>query len=235
MPAPFVELAETCAPAMPSELLAAIASLESGMAPLSIRINSDYPPGARPGNVREATQAATALIAKGQSVDLGLGGISPFDLATMGMSIADAFDPCQNLKATARLLSQYRAAAIRAGHEGDMLDTVMLRSYFGRGDASAGEMVGYDRLVQKEKERLKRHLAELSLNDASEQDLSSYEPRERDSTAASPREDFPFDRDAEAQPPREWPIAAAGQAWDVFASKGASSVLVFGRKNGSLK
>lgn len=233
MPVLFVELAETCAPAISSETLAAVVSIESGLAPLAIRINSDYPLGAPPRNIGEATDIAARLIAEGQSVDLGLGGIGPSDLASMGMSIADGFDPCENLKATAQLLTQYRIAADRAGFEGTELDVVTLRAYFGRGDAKIGEIVGYDRRVQEEKERLRPRLAALVLEDVARQSLSPHGAL-GGGIHSMPNEDAPLDEVPKAHGVQ--PLRLGGQNdWDVFASKAGSSVLVFSRQKGSFE
>ncbi|WP_429128504.1 type IV secretion system protein VirB1 [Ensifer sp. 4252] len=230
----FVELAETCAPTISSEILAAVVSIESGLAPLAIRINSDYPLGAPPRNIGEAADIVTRLIAKGQSVDLGLGGISPSDLAGMGMSIADGFDPCENLKATAHLLTQYRIAADRAGFEGTELDAVTLRAYFGRGDAKIGEIVGYDRRVQKEKERLKPRLAELALEDVTRQARSPHRAIDGGGIDPLPNKAAPHDEETKT---REVQLLSPGgqDDWDVFASKAGSSVLVFSNNKGSFE
>ncbi|NOV19358.1 type IV secretion system protein VirB1 [Ensifer adhaerens] len=229
MPVLFVELAETCAPTISSEILAAVVSIESGIAPLAIRINSDHPLGAPPRNIVEAADIATRLIAEGHSVDLGLGGISPSDLASMGMSIVDGFDPCENLKATAHLLTQYRIAADRAGFEGTELEAVTLRAYFGRGDAKIGEIVGYDRRVEKEKERLKPRLSELELEDVTRQARSPHRAMGSGDIDPMPNEGVPLGEAAKAQEVQ--PLSRGGQDdWDVFASKAGSSVVVFSKQ-----
>ncbi|OCP21448.1 hypothetical protein BC361_26400 [Ensifer sp. LC54] len=229
MPVLFVVLAETCAPTISSETLAAVVSIESGLAPLAIRINSDYPLGAPPHNIGEAADIAARLIAEGKSVDLGLGGISPSDLASMGMSIADGFDPCKNLKATAQLLTQYRIAADRAGFQGTELDAVTLRAYFGRGDAKIGEIVGYDRRVQKEKERLKPRLATLALEDVTRQALSPHRAMGGGDIDPMPNEVAPLDEVTKAH--KVQPLYPGGQNdWDVFASEAGTSVLVFSKQ-----
>ncbi|NVD39746.1 transglycosylase SLT domain-containing protein [Ensifer sp. HO-A22] len=234
MPVLFVELAEACAPTISSEILAAVVSIESGLAPLAIRVNSDYPLSALPRNMGEAADIVARLIAEGQSVDLGLGGISPDDLARMGMGIADGFDPCQNLKVTAQLLTQYRIAAARAGFDGAALDAVTLRAYFGRGDPKIGEIVGYDRHVQKEKERLKPRLAELALGDLTGQALSRHRAMEGGGIEPMPDEHMPGDEVTKAN--QVQPLSPGRQGdWDVFASKAGSSVLAFPNNKGSFE
>lgn len=223
----FLELAETCAPTMSSDILAAVVSMESGFAPLAIRINSDHRNADLPRNVAEAAESAARLITAGQSIDLGLGAVSPSDLESMGMSIADGFDPCTNLKATAQLLKQYRIAAHRAGFQETELDAVMVRAYFGRGEPRIGEIVGYDHRVEEERRRLKPRLADLALNDAP---AGVFLPPHRTPHGGDidpmPNENVSLDGAKNAL--RVQPLApGVGGNWDVFGSKAASSVLVF--------
>ncbi|ACP22478.1 VirB1 type IV secretion protein (plasmid) [Sinorhizobium fredii NGR234] len=154
MAADFVELAEKCAPEIGLETLAAVVSLESGFHPFAIRINSGAPLGEQPATKAEAIEAATALVAAQQDVQLGLGAIGSSELARLRLTLADAFDPCLNLKATATLLTGYYRQAIRAGRASQEADRVMLQAFFGRGDASVGAIVRYDEQVRREVERL---------------------------------------------------------------------------------
>jgi type IV secretion system protein VirB1 len=213
MPVTFIDLAQSCAPAIQIETLAGVVSLESGFAPLAIRIDSGVPTRDPPSSKAEAIEIATTLIAQRQDVDLGLGGINASDLGRLGLTIADAFDPCLNLKATARLLDGYYKVAINAGVHPNRAAATMLHAYYGRGDASLGEMASYDKQVREEARRLGPQLASLTIASTS----------------------IPANRDASGRPAPEQSVASSPAArreakpasWDVFAPGRRSPALVF--------
>ena len=214
MPVAFADLAQTCAPTVQVETLSAVVSLESGFAPFAIRINSGTPLRDLPNTKAEAIELATTLIAQRQDVDLGLGGINADDLGRLELTVSDAFDPCLNLKATARLLDRYYRVAIGKGASPGQAATMMLQAYYGRGDASVGEMVGYDKQVRDEATRLAPTLVSLAINPANtsaSKDRVGEGPASAPPAAASPGPR----RDAKPAP------------WDVFATGRTSSVLVF--------
>ncbi len=90
------------APGMPPANVAAVAQQESGFHPYAIRDEttdqSHYPA------TREAAEALAArLTAQGHLLGVGLMQLTP--PANFGLSIAEAFDPCKNMKAGAELLA----------------------------------------------------------------------------------------------------------------------------------
>lgn len=209
----FTDLAETCAPTVAVETLAAVISLESSFQPFDIRINSGPPLSRQPKSKAEAIEAATTLIAKHQDIQLGLGGIGIEELAKLNLTISDAFDPCVNLKATATLLDGYYRLAISAGALSAQAESVMLQSYYGRSNPSVGEMVQYDAQVQREATRLSARLASLTIGqDPDAQDASNAQALETSSNAtvgSSQRS------------------AAKTPSWDVFNATRHSAALVF--------
>ena len=52
-------------------------------------------------------EAAALLIAAGHSVDLGVMQINSRNLGLLGLSLADAFDPCQSVAGAARLIQLF--------------------------------------------------------------------------------------------------------------------------------
>lgn len=214
MPVAFADLAQSCAPTVQIETLAAMVSLESGFAPFAIRINSGAPLREPPNSKAEAIELATTLIADRQDVDLGLGGINADDLGRLELTVTDAFDPCLNLKATARLLDRYYRVAIGGGASPAEAATVMLKAYYGRGDASVGEMAAFASQVHDEAKRLAPKLASLTIGAA----------------GPSTTRDRAGERSAQP-PPAAAPPAARSEArpahWDVFATARKSSALVF--------
>lgn len=107
-------LAQTCAPAAAPETLAAIAYVESRFDPLAIGVNRGPRPSRRPQDRADAVRIARDLLARGADLDLGVGQINSGNLAWLGLSVEDAFDPCRNLAASAKVLrSGYRPAGDR--------------------------------------------------------------------------------------------------------------------------
>ena len=149
MPVAFLDLAQTCAPFVASETLAGVVSLESRFAPFNIRINSGRPLKTQPATQAEAIETAPSLVAEHHDIPLGLGGIGVEELQMLKLSIADAFDPCLNLRATATLLDGYYRLAVKAGAAPARAKQVMLQSYYGRDDPSVGAMVNYDDQVRR--------------------------------------------------------------------------------------
>jgi len=108
------ELAARCAPAVAFETLAAIMRTESGLAPLAIGVNGPGGGPAFPKSRAAAVALATDLIEhQGRSVDLGLMQVNSANLRSLGLTIAEAFEPCRNVAAGARILREGYAAARR--------------------------------------------------------------------------------------------------------------------------
>ncbi|MBU8541730.1 lytic transglycosylase domain-containing protein [Falsiroseomonas tokyonensis] len=110
----FLGLATTCAPGVAPETLAAIARAESGFNVLAINLNGAHGGTQSVGGREEAIALATELVVvRGRSVDLGLMQVNSTNLSRLGLTIADAFDPCRSLEAGARVLAEGYAAAAR--------------------------------------------------------------------------------------------------------------------------
>lgn len=190
-------LAQSCAPSTAPSTLAAIAHVESRFDPLAIGVNRGAGPVSRPRTAEEATRVASAMIARGANIDLGLAQINSRNLDWLGLSVAEAFDPCRNLAAAARVLG----AGYRPVDNTDAGRQRALRialSRYNTGHAERGFRNGYVGKVERAARR-----------------LSLTQPVQ--TTAA------PIDL-REPEPPSE-PIPAA-QAWDVFA-RAQDGILVF--------
>ena len=108
------QLAARCAPSVAFETLAAVVRAESGFQPFAIGVNGPGGGAILPATREAAVAVATDLIERrGRSVDLGLMQVNSGNLRFLGLTVADALDPCTNLAAGARILREGYAAARR--------------------------------------------------------------------------------------------------------------------------
>ena len=140
--ATFLSLAAACAPGVAPPTLLAVARAESGLDPLAIGVNGPAFPRSRVQLMSEAVRRAEALIASGRDIDLGLAQINVRNLPRLGLTVSDAFDPCRNLAASARILGEgYRRALPSAGAGQPALRAAL--SIYNTGDPDRGFQNGY--------------------------------------------------------------------------------------------
>ena len=85
---------------------------------------------------------AHRLIRQGYNIDLGLGQINSANLGWLGLSVEDAFEPCRNLAAAARVLAtNYQAVARFAPSPDHAIATAL--SLYNTGDRRRGFRNGY--------------------------------------------------------------------------------------------
>ena len=98
---------ERCAPNQPVPTLAAIVRRASGGEPLVIGLTQNGKPitVVAPSKEDAIAFVASARVA-GQHVRVGLAGVDTRHFEQIGLSIADAFEPCANLRSAARLLDR---------------------------------------------------------------------------------------------------------------------------------
>lgn len=142
--ADFVRLAARCAPAVPEWILHAVARTESDLRPWMLHDNTTLA-SYSPASLVAAEAAATAWIAEGHSVDLGLMQINSRNLPALGMTPRAALDPCASLAAGAAVLrAAYGGGTIGAGQQAALL---MALSIYNTGSPLKGIMNGYVRKV----------------------------------------------------------------------------------------
>jgi type IV secretion system protein VirB1 len=142
------DLAARCAPAVAAETLLSVAKVESGFDPLAIAVNGKPVVRVRASDNADAVTKASALIAQGRTVDLGVSQINSRNLAWLGLTIEAAFDPCSNLAASADVLQEgFRRSAMR----GDVGQAALLKalSYYNTGHPERGFRNGYVSKVTK--------------------------------------------------------------------------------------
>ncbi len=101
----FMALAEDCAPGVDKKPLIEIVRAASGFEPLSLTIYGRKPIKILATSRDEAIALAIQAKMGKQDVRLGLVGLTFGDLDKTGISVADAFESCPSLRATARILN----------------------------------------------------------------------------------------------------------------------------------
>ena len=150
----LARLARDCAPGVAVETLTAVAQAESGLDPLALNLNGRGGGKQRVGSREEAIALATELIVKqGRSVDLGLMQVNSANLARLGLSIAEAFDPCRNLAAGGRILAAGYAYPVSGKGDPQRALRVALSRY-NTGHPERGFANGYVAAVEDAAERV---------------------------------------------------------------------------------
>jgi type IV secretion system protein VirB1 len=133
-------LASQCAPNVAPQTVVAIVQTESHGRPMALNVNG----GPQPSEQATATSAAATAqryIAAGYSVDLGLGQINSRNMRWLGLTWETVFDPCTNIAALGRVLTQNYGTAI-AGRDPQTALRVAL-SLYNTGSSSRGFRNGY--------------------------------------------------------------------------------------------
>lgn len=110
----YVKLPD-CAPGVHPTTMAAIVRAESSFNPLAIGVNGSKPPPIRSkaSTKQEAVKQAKDLLAQGYNIDLGLGQINSANLGWLGLTVEQAFEPCTNIRAAARVLTENYQRALK--------------------------------------------------------------------------------------------------------------------------
>ena len=138
--AAILALASQCAPNVAPQTVAAIVQTESHGRPFALNVNGGSQPPA-PTDAASAAATAQRYIAAGYSVDLGLGQINSRNMRWLGLTWDTVFDPCTNIAALGRVLTQNYSAAI-AGRDPQTALRVAL-SLYNTGSSSRGFRNGY--------------------------------------------------------------------------------------------
>jgi len=108
----MIDLLATCAQSVDQVTMSAVVKQESGGQPWAL-FNNSRKTSAIHKSKAAAVAAAMTAVARGESVDMGLAQINSKNLAALGLSIEEVFDPCQNVAAGAKILG---AAYQRSGN-----------------------------------------------------------------------------------------------------------------------
>jgi type IV secretion system protein VirB1 len=109
----FIALASLCAPLVHPSTAQATALTESGFNPHTIGVVAGSLER-QPRSLEEALATAQARREQGRNFSVGLAQINVHNLNRFGMSAADGFDACKNLRAMRRVLREcFEQAALR--------------------------------------------------------------------------------------------------------------------------
>jgi type IV secretion system protein VirB1 len=132
--------------------MASVLRTESGFDPNDLHVN-----GRNGGDIHPATkadaivQAIDLIVVQRKSVDLGLGQVNSGNLPSLGLSVADALDPCKNLAAAAKILSASYITASRTQTDTQQALRTALSRY-NTGDPARGFANGYVGKVERSAE-----------------------------------------------------------------------------------
>lgn len=122
----------------------AIIAVESGGNPLAINVNGVRLQPPHPRTAAEAVATAEKFIAAGYTVDMGLMQVNSANLAGLGSTVAEQFEPgsCANIRLGATILSAaYERALTMVASEQPALRIAL--SYYNTGNATRGFANGY--------------------------------------------------------------------------------------------
>lgn len=142
--AEFAATASRCAPSVSAQTLAAVARTESGFDPWALHDNTTGL-SESPGNAPAALADASAWVARGDSVDIGMMQINSANLPALNMTVVSALDPCVSLAGGAAVLQ----AAFGDGNTSSNAQVALLLalSRYNTGSPLRGIMNGYARKV----------------------------------------------------------------------------------------
>ena len=140
--ATVVGLAQQCAPSVAVETLVSVVHTESHFNPYAIGVNAKGVAAPNPGDRVSAAAVARSLIARGYNIDLGLGQINSANLRWLGLSVENAFDPCRNLAAAARVLASNYLSVVRSSPSTEVAIATAM-SMYNTGSRSRGFGNGY--------------------------------------------------------------------------------------------
>lgn len=205
--AAILGLAAQCAPGVAPSTIAAVVHTESKGFPFALNVNGVGRQPQPPSNAVDAAKIARSYIARGYSVDLGLGQINSRNMTALGLSWESVFDPCTNIRAAGQVLAgNYQQA--RSGRLPQEALRVAL-SMYNTGSRTRGFRNGY----------VSRVLGNAGISDgiAPAAYPSSSSTSADANISASPTTMLADLAAENRKPPEAVVTMAAPPVWDVFA------------------
>lgn len=142
-------LIEKCAPDVSPVTMRYLLRVESNFEPYSLNINTK--PSSKSLLFKDAISAiamANKLFSQGANIDMGLGQINSGTMQRLSLSVAELYDPCLNISASATVLKACYLHARKAfPAEQDALKHAL--SCYNTGDFQRGITNGYVNKLQK--------------------------------------------------------------------------------------
>lgn len=121
-------IAEKCAPRVARETILSVAYHESGFDTLAIGDNTARK-SIHPKTRMEAVAIAQDLIARGHSIDMGIGQVNNRTAVGLGLTIFSAFDACANMAAAGKLMEANYSRVAKKGGTTQQAVAAMLSMY----------------------------------------------------------------------------------------------------------
>lgn len=135
-----IGLIQQCSPSVPSITVNSIVKQESGFNPYAIGVKGGLK--RQPATYAEAVATAEKLIKDGYNIDMGLGQINSSNLAKLGLSVSQVFQPCTNINALQRVFVGCFNGTKKFTNDGQ-LQVRMAFSCYNTGNYSSGFQNGY--------------------------------------------------------------------------------------------
>lgn len=141
----FATLAQACAPNVHKDTISALVSVESSFNPYAIGV-VDGRLSRQPNNITEALGVVRELEEKNFNYSLGLSQVNKKNFPRLGIDAQIAFDPCKNLIAGSKILSECYDRARKGGLDEQDAVRAGLSCYYS-GNFTRGFKDGYVREV----------------------------------------------------------------------------------------
>lgn len=142
------EVVRKCSGNVAAETMLAVTQFESRGRQYAINVNGRYTLPRQPASQREAIATLEWLTERGFSFDAGLAQLNNRNIKAFGLSPVEVFDPCTNVRAGTKVLSDcYRMAVIDGGESQRSLLKAL--SCYNTGSLTAGFKNGYVSAVVK--------------------------------------------------------------------------------------
>lgn len=141
----FGTLSRACAPNIHKDTMAALVSVESSFNPFAIGVVKGKL-SRQPKNIKEALTVVGELEGQGMNYSLGLSQVNKHNLQKYGLNAASAFDPCKNLIAGSKILSECYHRARGNGLDDQSAVRAALSCYYS-GNFTTGFHHGYVQAV----------------------------------------------------------------------------------------